>query len=232
MTTAIVIDDSTFSHVYLAENRVVQRRSDAACIGSLDDTAAKALSKLVQEETVHIELMANATSDQCLRRNKKQIVAFASAIIYGPEDLADDVGDFLDKCNYYLQDPFGCKHNVPYTNPHCLANLFEDSVMTFDLQQPKENGAKFSLSASLKALETGDGLPEFDQPAALKTELCRYVDCGLWMVYSSPFFGSGSKLLTITSHQKQALWFFLNRETSHHESHVWQPKILANGSTV
>ena len=182
MATATTIDESTFHHVYLARDKVVRQKSNAVSIGTLDDIAVKALSTLAREELVHIELTANPASGQSLKIKNKKVVAFASAIIYGPEDLADNVGNFLDKCKYSLQYPYGCKHNVPYINPHCVSGLFDSTVMTFDLHQLQGIRAEFSLSASLKALETGDDLPEYHQPAALKTELHRYVNCGLLVI--------------------------------------------------
>ena len=43
------------------------------------------------------------------------------AIIYGPEDLCDTVGEYLTKCGICLQDPFGADKDVPYRNPHILS---------------------------------------------------------------------------------------------------------------
>ncbi|KAM4067309.1 DNA repair protein RAD5A [Hirsutella rhossiliensis] len=201
--TMTVISNSSFVRVYLIDNRLVH---DGACVGSLDDTAAQAFSTLAREDTVHLQLMAEAARSQSSTSHSKRIVALASVIVYGPRDLADDVGGFLDQCRYYLQDPISCEHNVPYINPHCLPGLSEHPINTFDLEQPHGLGHYFSASASLRALEAADGLPELEQPAALKTELRR--------------------------HQKQALYFFVNRENSSCNSHVWQAKTSANGSST
>ncbi|CAM1505696.1 Fc.00g113330.m01.CDS01 [Cosmosporella sp. VM-42] len=204
--TATVIDESSSVHANLLEDNVIQRRYDGAHVGKLEGAAAKALSTLAQEAMVQLQLMITATPVQGRKRHKNAVVSFGSAIIYGPQDLANDVGDFLDKCNYCLHDPTGCERNVPYANPHSLAALFEDPVMTFEMQQPEEARVTFSVSASLRALQTSDVLPEFDQPAVLTTDLHR--------------------------HQKQALWFFLNRETARCENPCWQFKKSLDGSST
>jgi SWI/SNF-related matrix-associated actin-dependent regulator of chromatin subfamily A3 len=117
--------------------------------------------------------MLKTVACQSYRNRGEKTVALASAIIYGPDDLSDDTGDFLDRCYYVLQDPFSCEHNVPYKNPHCLSTLFETPKMTFELRNPDLDYDKFTLSNSLQALETTGDLPEWPQPAALKTELYR-----------------------------------------------------------
>lgn len=71
-------------------------------MGSLDDTAASAISTLTKEDMLHIQLTRKANPDQILRL-KNMAVAFPSTIIHEPEDLASDVGVFLDKCNYCFQ---------------------------------------------------------------------------------------------------------------------------------
>ena len=173
--TATVIDDLTLVRAYLDENGVVQRNSDRACVGKLDDRAVQCLLKLGDDGDIEIQLMLKAIAGQVCRSRSPRRVALVAAIIYGPEDLANDVGDFLDGCNYCLQDPFGCERNVPYKNPHCLSTLFETAKMTFELHDPDVDHQKFTMVDSLRALETVDDLPEWPQPAGLKTNLCRHV---------------------------------------------------------
>ncbi|GAW11334.1 hypothetical protein ANO14919_006780 [Xylariales sp. No.14919] len=201
--TAVIIDNPTLDSAYLNENGMVQRSSDGACVGKLEDKALQCLFKLHDEE-MEIQFMLKTVKHQSYRKRLVRSVALASAIIYGPGDMGDDVGDFLDRCNYVLQDPFGCEHNVPYMNPHCLSTLFESPRMTFELHSPDSGHNAFTLSNSLHALETIEHLPEWPQPVALKTELHR--------------------------HQKQALWFFLMRERPENLKHIWQTMTLTDGS--
>ncbi|KAI8947306.1 hypothetical protein F4801DRAFT_561360 [Xylaria longipes] len=206
IATATVIDNPILVFAYLNENGLVQRSSDGAYMGKLEDRAAQCLLKLGDEEHVEIQLMFKTIANQTYRKRGGIPVALASAIIYGPEELSDDIGEFLDRCDCVLQDPFGCERNVPYKNPHCLSSLFETPRMTFELHNSDPCQNTFTLSRSLKALETTDDLPEWPQPAALKTELHR--------------------------HQKQALSFFIRRERMESMKHIWQVKTLADGSST
>jgi len=158
---------------YLNENGIIQRSSDGACVGKLEDRAMKCLFKIHIEDHVDIQFMLKTVAGKSHRKRAARPVGLASAIIYGPEDLSDDVGDFLDQCDYVLQDPFSCERNVPYKNPHCLSTLFETPRMTFELCSPDLGNHEFTLSNSLQALQTTGDLPEWPQPAALKTELRR-----------------------------------------------------------
>ncbi|KAI0903147.1 hypothetical protein F4823DRAFT_636667 [Ustulina deusta] len=204
--TAAVINSPTLVSAYLNETGIVQRSSDGACVGKLEDRALQCLFKLHNEDHVEIQFMLKTVACQGYRNQRARPVALASAIIYGSEDLSDDAGEFLDRCDYVLQDPFGCEHNVPYKNPHCLSTLFETPRMTFELQSPEVGHNKFTLSNSLQALKTTGDLPEWSQPGALKTELHR--------------------------HQKQALWFFIMREHSENTKHIWQARTLIDGSST
>lgn len=103
-------------------------------------------------------MLKPASSLGC-RRKGPRVVAHTAAILYGPEDLGDCVGRFLDECKYFLQDPYNCEQNVPYKNPHCLSSILGEPKMTFELPEPGAHCTTFSLPDSLKALETIDDLP-------------------------------------------------------------------------
>ncbi|KAH8160523.1 hypothetical protein CIB48_g7728 [Xylaria polymorpha] len=171
--TVTIIDNPILVSASFNENGLVQRTSDGTHVGKLEDRATQCLLKLGDEEDVEIQFMFKSIAGQTYSNRQPRRVESASAIIYGPEELSDDAGEFLDRCNYVLQDPFGCERNVPYKNPHCLSTLFETPRMTFELHNPNPKQNTFTLSGSLKALETTDDLPEWPQPAALKTELHR-----------------------------------------------------------
>jgi hypothetical protein len=64
-----------------------------------------------------------------------------SIVVYGPKDLIDNVGEFFQACDMYLQDPKGCDWDVKYCNPHRLSWLnLDDCPMTSELSRP---GAEF-----------------------------------------------------------------------------------------
>ncbi|RYP57436.1 hypothetical protein DL770_010676 [Monosporascus sp. CRB-9-2] len=206
--TASVFDSPTLVHGFLSGDGTVHKSSDGSQVGKIDEKAQQCLFKLAEEEGVHIQFMLNnVDASGKYQGQKKRVIAVASAVVYGPEDLGDDIGDFLDKSGYCLQDPFGCELDVPYKNPHCLSTLFEEPPMTSGLLEPEYNRMTiFSVSDSLRTLQTSETLPEWKQPNAIKTELCR--------------------------HQLQALWFFITRESSQNIGLIWQPKTLPNGLTT
>ncbi|KAI0436417.1 hypothetical protein F4803DRAFT_566867 [Xylaria telfairii] len=204
IATATIVDTPILVLASFDKNGLVQRTSDRAYVGKLEDRATECLLKLGDEEGVEIQFMFKTTAGHAYFKRRATLVASASAIIYGPEELSDDAGEFLDRCDYVLQDPFRCERNVPYKNPHCLSTLFETPKMTFELHNPNPDQNAFTLSVSLKGLETTETLPEWPQPAALKTEL--------------------------HGHQKQALFFFIKRERMESMKHIWRAKTLADGS--
>jgi len=55
-----------------------------------------------------------------------------NAIVYGPREFSQGIGDYLAKCKMFLQDPMHCDRDVPYLNPHLLSRT-EDLVMTSSL---------------------------------------------------------------------------------------------------
>lgn len=154
-------------------------------IGKIDEKARQCLFQLADEEGVHIQFtIYKADNTGSYQKQKARSVADACAIIYGPEDLADGVGEFLDKSGFCLQDPFGCELDVPYKNPHCLSTLFEEAPLTSDLSEPEVNPTTtFSVSDSLQAFQTNDVLPEWEQPNLIKTRLCKCVSSPYFMIY-------------------------------------------------
>lgn len=55
------------------------------------------------------------------------------AMVYGPRDVADDVGDWLSSMRLYLQTAVSCKQTVPYHNPHKMAETSARMIMTNQL---------------------------------------------------------------------------------------------------
>ncbi|KAF2789211.1 hypothetical protein K505DRAFT_284789 [Melanomma pulvis-pyrius CBS 109.77] len=109
------------------------------------------------------------------------------ANIYGPMDLFDDVGEFLQDNHQYLQTPKGCDRNVPYRNPQMMAGLDDVPQWTFDFDSPPHEFEKLEGATGLMdSLQTDEILPESETPPGLKTALY--------------------------AHQKQALSFMKRRE--------------------
>ncbi|OIW26473.1 hypothetical protein CONLIGDRAFT_620305 [Coniochaeta ligniaria NRRL 30616] len=113
-----------------------------------------------------------------------------SITMYGPMELFDEVGDFFEANDIFIQDPKGCNREVRYCNPHRLSSLnLDGSTWTsqfdgnVDLADMKDVTTGPEL---LDLLDSQSNLAETSQPSAIATILER--------------------------HQKQALTFMLQRE--------------------
>ncbi|KAG6358593.1 hypothetical protein INS49_012111 [Diaporthe citri] len=127
-------------------------------------------------------------------RSITQVSCFLSITIYGPFELFDDIGDWLQDNHVHLQDPTNMgSQDVKYCNPHRLS--VEDIgscllVSTCILQNSKLSGLEEigDQPDYLDILSSHVDLEEAMQPEAVRTSLQR--------------------------HQKQALTFMLDREKS------------------
>ncbi|WAO82928.1 Hypothetical protein NCS54_00010400 [Fusarium falciforme] len=116
-----------------------------------------------------------------------------SVIVYGPKDMCENVGDFFQDIDMYLQDPKRCNLDVKYCNPHRLSSLKVDecpmtsaldaSVMHLDTALFENVSRETGL---LDIFDYRQNLPETPQPEAILT--------------------------CLKKHQKQALTFLLQRE--------------------
>ena len=171
-SSTLALYNSAPEPAFLGPNSTIHRRVDGSVIGTLEDHASEVLAKLAADG--QIELQLDYTTEESGKAQRKKAVCFFQVILYGPERLADDVGDFIIKCGYYLQDPSGCARNVPYLNPQRLSSLDGCFPMTFDLQQEQHYRIdEFTRAADdiLTNFKTTEVLAQAETPCALRTEL-------------------------------------------------------------
>lgn len=117
-------------------------------------------------------------------------------IVYGPADMCDNVGDFFQQADVYLQDPKNCDQNVKYCNPHRLSSLDPSCCpMVFNLSKENTNAEGIIFEPVGRPHNTPElisdaheNLPETHSPEdIIRTSL--------------------------KMHQKQALTFLLRRES-------------------
>lgn len=130
-------------------------------------------------------------------------------VIYGPSRLFEEIGDFFQDYDTYLQDPLDCERDVKYYNPHRLSSGDMVSCpMTSALRDIADSAFKVeelpSQPDSLDLLDSQQDLPEADQPAPIQTPLKRY---SRLLMKRDNFLADKHY-----SHQKQALTFMLQRE--------------------
>lgn len=136
----------------------------------MDRHTAEAIYVLSAEPGVltQVTLLCRATV-QTSRHGGKAVL---DAIVYGPFNLFEDVGDFAQHCDLYLQDPVGCACNVPYLNPHRLSNSGAPP-MTFDLPQHRQGSAETpkNVSEFFNTLESSEAVDTTKTPDALSSQL-------------------------------------------------------------
>ncbi|KAF4311501.1 SNF2-related protein [Botryosphaeria dothidea] len=136
----------------------------------MDNHTAEAIVVLSEERGTLVQIMLVFTNPT---QSKQAVRAFLDAIVYGPYGLFEDVGDFTQECNLYLQDPVGCICNLPYINPHRLSKA-EHPPMTYDFPRSYYRSNAYAprdvseFFANFESEETPDTV---NTPAALRTQL-------------------------------------------------------------
>ena len=97
-----------------------------------------------------------------------------SVILYGPMQLFDEIGEFLERCSEFLQSPLHCDRNLPYRNPQSLSGKDHNPPMTFQLESdlyPPQVETMVQGPDPSSALETEDSLQETQAPSSVRTSL-------------------------------------------------------------
>lgn len=173
--TPPILEDSRLTGAYLDENGRVWKSSDCAYVGRLSEKARKCLFSISARDHVGIQFMIQSCSSPSARSTATKTQPTASAIIYGPREIADDVGDTLDTLGLCLQEPYACDQNVPYLNPHCLDTAFGGGPLktTFDIARARDSlkpGETFHVEKFFAGFEAEYG-SEQPTPSGLQTEL-------------------------------------------------------------
>lgn len=150
--------------------------------GSVLDDRHVFIQALLDEPALNLQVWCelkpdnNRRKQQSLRRCRI-VPCSLSIILYGPLNLSDDLGDFLQDHEVYLQDPQGCDHNVKYFNPQRLSSGNAACCsMTFDLSL-LPNKSMLGLEEMpqkpdlLNILNSQSELPEAAQPLSIQTSL-------------------------------------------------------------
>lgn len=167
----------TASRVFFDSGQNLYRLSDRSLIGKLEDRDFEVLSRIAGEDGVDLQIHYAPNPKDREHQRKCHGIGRLSTILYGPKGLADDMGNFLDACCIFLQDPVGCDRNVPYLNPHRLSSMDEILPLTFQLADSALqyiDEPMCPLSSLLSGLETSEALPMAETPRGLKTALYPY----------------------------------------------------------
>jgi SWI/SNF-related matrix-associated actin-dependent regulator of chromatin subfamily A3 len=185
--------------------------SSGYVVGKIQERSAQILQTLHEDVSIDVQIVLSQRQKSITKLQKRQfdqvlgLVSF-SVVLYGPETIAEDVGQFCQDCDVYLQDPHDCNRNVVYSNPHSLSPLDGQRLMTSELHRHRGGAVitEVHRTDTLHALLAPRSLDEINTPSGLRTDLFPYA--------KSPLRTSAFALLTYRRHQRQALWFMMQRE--------------------
>ena len=145
--------------------------ANGACLGILKGKDTTVLSSIASVQNMFIQSMLQ-------RNEQKPLTLCLSAIIYGPLEQFNEVGEYLAEMCYYLQEPYHCDRNVKYRNPHRLNGLDQSVPMTFELHHKDEAievtaGVMEKPIDVLSSFESNQRIVEAESPRAIKTSLYR-----------------------------------------------------------
>ena len=139
---------------------------------------------------LHVEILQRLQNQSCLRlqtycqvkagssvRTQARINVLTqcelSVIIYGRGQDSNEVGDYLQACRLYLQDPEHWDRDVLYVNPHCLSSL-EGSILLSSMRMPTSTEENiYDLRDIFNSLSRVTDLEETETPIIMKTPLKR-----------------------------------------------------------
>ncbi|KAI0470248.1 hypothetical protein F4859DRAFT_486125 [Xylaria cf. heliscus] len=165
-----------------------------AIAGQLHSSHSQMIHGLLQEDTLELFVSCFAdmkTTASQQSRSSRFVPCTLEVTIYGPIDLLEEIGDWFQEQDIYLQDPRSCHLDVKYCNPHKLSTVrIESCPLLSEVTTEKAPSVEMQVISSgpsfLDALDSRDNLYESHQPTAIRSTLKR--------------------------HQKQALTFMTQRE--------------------
>jgi SWI/SNF-related matrix-associated actin-dependent regulator of chromatin subfamily A3 len=160
------------------------RRIDQDCLfGELDSHIAEIISSIDSKDGIRLQIYCRTINRRAAQGKKgsrktreKECQYVMNTIIYGPENLHNNVGDYLAACRIYLQDPIDCDRNVQYSNPQFLCRA-GGRVMTYEfasLNAAPRVEKIISQDDIFSQLSCDDYLSLTEAPDPINTTLYRY----------------------------------------------------------
>jgi SWI/SNF-related matrix-associated actin-dependent regulator of chromatin subfamily A3 len=150
--------------------------------GNIDSMLSPLVQALIEETAVSLQVRCTLECRTSGNSNSRGMTQFRtpckiSIILYGPNELFDDIGNFFEEYDICLEDPKGCDRNVLYRNPHRLSSVdIAKCLFTWDLDKREPVAELRDLPAPKDLLEdfnNTEDLPETEQPSGLRTQLGR-----------------------------------------------------------
>ncbi|KAJ9664498.1 hypothetical protein H2198_000149 [Neophaeococcomyces mojaviensis] len=203
-TTSDIVCYGALRELDLVDSEVIPScisglRWDQSCLTNesggkipLSERTVQILTSLFTQGGVHfdfnLEQTASSQSKSKQRVGHHRSAALVlSAVLYGSRDAAEDIGDWLDSIELYLQTPTYSSLDVPYCNPHrTLDGTTISTGRLINLQRAPQFPQFEPCSTNSFDIFTTRMFEEAEQPSLIKSPL--------------------------HNHQKQALTFMQGRE--------------------
>ncbi|TVY46997.1 putative SWI/SNF-related matrix-associated actin-dependent regulator of chromatin subfamily A member 3-like [Lachnellula occidentalis] len=185
----MIMDASIIPLDFVRPNQLHEIGQDSA-FGELKDRIAQIIYNINTEQDIKFQIYCRATNKRASNLKKgsrkpgaNELQYVMNAIIYGPEELCDSVGEYLTKCGICLQTPLLCDRDVPYQNPQVLCRA-KELVTTFSLRDNNSatEVAKVLTSNSIFSALTSnvdDHLEVTEAPSVIATPLYVHQKKGL-----------------------------------------------------
>jgi SWI/SNF-related matrix-associated actin-dependent regulator of chromatin subfamily A3 len=171
---AAIASDFPYSTFQLSNdgNLIINGSSAAAQLNPRDEKLFRALA---EETSIELQISIADSFGASFDINTGFVASSTisvplSIIVYGPMEIYDDIGDFFQDCDLYLQDPIECDRDVPYRNPHRLSGRDRDVPMTSVFGREVVDVLS-EQPDNFETLFTSIDLPEMDTPQMLETSL-------------------------------------------------------------
>ncbi|KAI8721575.1 Helicase ATP-binding domain-containing protein [Fusarium sp. LHS14.1] len=122
------------------------------------------IQNLLEDETLDLYVSCTIPDSQGPTQQKTRSIPLQCTLeitVYGPSDIFDEIGEWFEEYQVYLQDPRECHINAKYYNPHRLL------LMNFPLSIPQQKDL-------LDDLDSQDDLEETAQPTVIKRILRKH----------------------------------------------------------
>lgn len=151
---------------------------DSHVVGNLTAPNAHVISCLQAEALLTLQAYINTNKKPHTKALQEAPHMSVCVILYGPSNLSRDLGEFLDKCDIYLQDPLHCDFNVEYHNPQRLYSPLDQGCTTSQLAHIFDDRSQVyeDLTDILSNFNAREDLEEYPNPSVLRTTLFRQVD--------------------------------------------------------
>lgn len=174
---------SPFS-VHMNSSRQFKSDNRPEISGHILSEHGQMIQGLLDEETLDLYVSCTILDSQgstSQRTRSTPLQCTLEITVYGPAELFEELGEWFEAYQVYLQDPRYCHINVRYYNPHRLSS--EDLASCPFVANVVSNGSRaLHLEAMpqqedlLDILSSLDDLEETAQPTVIKGRLRRQVN--------------------------------------------------------